>query len=64
MRNTSHKRKYNNINNLDNIFINDLTNKYVTCQYCGRTLVFSQLYTHLRKFHDYEKGIIMDFLDE
>ena len=64
MRNTSNKRKYNNINHLDNIFINNITNKFVKCQYCGRTLVFSQLYTHLRKFHDYENNIIMDFLQD
>ena len=42
-------------------FLHDYTKKWVTCQYCGRTLQYCQLITHFRKFHDYDNNLILDF---
>lgn len=42
-------------------FLHDYTKKWVTCQYCGRTLQYGQLIIHFRKFHDYDSNLILDF---
>lgn len=42
-------------------YLQNDVNKWVQCQYCGRTLQFLQLMTHLRKFHNYDRGLIIDY---
>lgn len=42
-------------------FLRNDVNKWVACQYCGRTLQLSQLMAHWRKFHDYDSKLIIDF---
>ena len=43
------------------IFLRDDVNRWVQCQYCGRTLQFSQLMSHWRNFHNYDRGLIIDY---
>ena len=42
-------------------YLVDYTNKWVVCQYCGRTLQYSQLMSHWRTFHNCDRGLIIDF---
>lgn len=42
-------------------FLRNDVNKWVLCQYCGRTLQLSQLMRHWRTFHNYDRGLIIDF---
>lgn len=44
-------------------FLHDYTDKWTTCQWCGRTLQYAQLMKHWRKFHNYDDGIIFDLED-
>jgi len=57
--------KNNSLNN-ENIyqFLRDETKRWVTCQYCGRTLQFCQLMAHWRTFHDSDNSLILDFIAE
>lgn len=44
-------------------YLRDISQSWVRCSYCGRTVVYSQLIKHQRIFHNYgEKGgLIIDF---
>ncbi len=42
-------------------YLRSESEKWVTCQWCGRTLQYGQLMRHWRKFHDYDNGLIIDF---
>ena len=56
------KRNFYNKLDVNITFLQNYTNRYTTCQYCGRTLIYSDLYTHLKKFHNYEtKQLIIDW---
>ncbi|QHI24626.1 hypothetical protein Ahae5227_09245 [Acinetobacter haemolyticus] len=44
-------------------FLHDYTGKWVTCQYCGRTVLYSQRTRHTKMFHtSLTGGLIIDFL--
>ena len=61
MHDSRFNKKISRNNNINSNFLRSSMNDYVQCQYCGRTLIFSDLYKHLRLFHDYEKNLIIDF---
>ncbi len=55
------KRYFYNRLDVNITFLQNYTNRYTTCQYCGRTLIYADLYTHLRNFHNYEgKPLYLD----
>ena len=61
----SYRKRYfvNRLDSIEPIYLTNLTGRWVQCQYCGRTLLFTQLIRHKQVFHqDYNGRLIIDFL--
>ena len=61
----SYRKRYfvNRLDSIEPIYLTNLTGRWVQCQYCGRTLLFTQLIRHKQVFHeDYNGSFILDFI--
>ncbi len=56
---------YNRLDNIDPAYLQNITQSWIQCNYCGRTIMYSQRIKHERTFHEgLNNCFIYDYLDE